>query len=136
MGSELKTWKCGNGHVLGVVQRVQVTRQLPVTLGGNTGQEVRYHSSRLLLYRHAVDLTQETPAEVDVMATVEGTTLDVRCDAPGCDAVRSWYEGEAAMDALMAALIGPMASRPGAPDGRQGTDHLARPKLAPAAVQR
>jgi hypothetical protein len=96
MGSDLKEWKCRNGHVLGVAQRVEVNREF-------AGRPLRYHSTRLLLYRHAVDLSQETPAEVEVIANVEGTTLDVRCDAPGCEAVRSWYEGEAALGALLEA---------------------------------
>lgn len=78
-------WKCRNGHLLGHVQRVQVG-----------GQRV----SRLLLFREAVDLSANGDmAEVDVMAVVEGTVLDVKCSC--CGAFRPWYE-----DVVMKAMVG------------------------------
>ncbi len=98
MGSDTDTltpWKCRNGHTLGVVQRAEVSRQFG-------GRRVRYRTMRLLLYRHAVDLSAATPEEVEVIANVEGTTLDVRCSC--CDAVRSWIEGEEALAAMLRAL--------------------------------
>jgi hypothetical protein len=84
---EVKTWRCGNGHVLGVVSR--------------NGSGVR----RLLLYRVAVDPGPQVPpsprpspcegeggmAEVDVLAVVEGYVADVRCSV--CGRVRSWFPG-------------------------------------------
>ncbi len=96
MGSDiLKPWKCKNGHTLGVVQRVEASRQI-------CGRPVRYHTTRLLLYRQAVDLAAESPQDVEVIACIEGTTLDVRCSC--CGAVRSWYEGEAVLEAFLDAL--------------------------------
>lgn len=76
-----KTWKCRNGHVMGMVERVKV--------GG-------FHVARLMLYREAIDLAANgRMAEVDVMAVVEGTVLDVRCSV--CGEVRPWYIGEDAI---------------------------------------
>lgn len=86
-GQILKPWKCKNGHTLGVVQRIEVSREFE-------GKPLRYRTTRLMLYRHAVDLSAEAPAEVEVMANVEGTTMDVCCDVDGCGAVRSWFVGE------------------------------------------
>jgi hypothetical protein len=77
-------WKCGQGHVMGLVVR--------------NGRRVQ----RLLLYRHALDYNptpspspspkpdgegsqSETP---EVMAVVEGTVMDVRCSV--CGGVRTW----------------------------------------------
>lgn len=78
----MKTWKCKNNHVLGVVQRVKI--------GG-------IHVARLLLYREAVDLSGNgTMSEVDVMAVVEGTVLDVKCSI--CGTVRPWYMGRDALE--------------------------------------
>jgi len=42
---------------------------------------------QLMLYRHAVDLDAEHPAEVDVIGPLEGR-MPVRCDL--CDEVKLW----------------------------------------------
>ncbi len=76
-----KAWRCPNGHILGLAQREKVD-----------GRWV----TRLALYREAVDPTADAPAEVDVVAVVDGSALDVRCSV--CGAVRSWSVGQ---DALM-----------------------------------
>ena len=84
-------WKCQKGHVLGQVERVKV--------GGHT-------VARLMLYREAIDLSANgTMAEVDVIAVVEGTTLDVRCSVPGCSCVRSWYIGEDAIKRMVGTYL-------------------------------
>lgn len=71
----LKQWQCKTClAVLGQVKR--------------NGRGIR----QLLLYRHAVRLTDDTPAEVDVIACVEGTVMDIRCDA--CGDVRTWERGQ------------------------------------------
>lgn len=75
---ELKQWRCKNGHVLGAIQ-----------LNGN---EV----VRLMLYRHAVDLAADVPAEVDVVGPVLGT-MPVVCDAEHCGDVKLW---DMSLDAL------------------------------------
>ena len=85
----LKPWKCENGHVLGVVQRVRVKDG---------------HVARLMLYRHAIDGgVNGAMEEVDVIACIEGTTLDVACDAAGCDKKRTWFIGEDALEAFIEA---------------------------------
>ena len=94
----LKDWKCKNGHVLGVRQNIERERAIAPGMGGKA---IRYHTARLMLYRRAVDPQAASPAEVDVIANVEGTTLDVRCDVEGCGAVRSWFEGAAALERLL-----------------------------------
>ena len=76
---ELKQWKCKRGHVLGVVQRVKVDG---------------FHVSRLMLFRHAIDLDENAAmADVDVIGTVEGIMEDIKCDVPGCNMKRTWHLG-------------------------------------------
>jgi hypothetical protein len=78
---EAKRWMCGRGHVLGLVVR--------------NGRGVE----QLLLYRHAVDMSEDAPEQVDVIATVEGLVLDVRCDA--CGRIRTWTPGVEAMRRML-----------------------------------
>jgi hypothetical protein len=47
----------------------------------------------LALYRHAVDLNSPEPAAVDIIGEVSGQ-VTVRCDAPECSEVRTWFVGE------------------------------------------
>src|SRR5512133_289924 len=84
MDNGLAPWKCKHGHVMGNVRR--------------SGSKV----SQLLLFREAIDMTLERPCEVDVIAIVEGYVADVRCNVPGCGAVRTWVPGEAALKKLLA----------------------------------
>jgi hypothetical protein len=70
--AEVKQWQCGNGHVLGQVKR--------------NGRGIR----QLLLYRHAVDMTAESPEQVDIIGEIEGTVLRIRCDVAGCEEIRTW----------------------------------------------
>ncbi|PKO03057.1 MAG: hypothetical protein CVU43_04560 [Chloroflexi bacterium HGW-Chloroflexi-5] len=81
MSEEQKAWKCKNGHVIGQVRKA-----------GNGIHQ-------LLLYRQAVDFEGE-PEEVDVMAVVEGTVLEIRCGI--CGEVRTWVTGQEALDKLIA----------------------------------
>lgn len=81
---ELTPWKCPRGHVLGSVRR--------------NGSKLH----QLLLFREALDMELESPSEVDVIAIVEGYVADVRCNVPGCGAVRTWVPGEAALRKLLA----------------------------------
>ncbi len=67
-------WKCGNDHILGMV--VFSARGVSV----------------LELYRNAVDMTMETPAEVEVMGVLKGMMMNIRCDVPGCGCIRTWAE--------------------------------------------
>lgn len=86
--NEVKRWKCRNGHVLGVVNRVRATTQ--------SGRS--YHVSRLMLYREAIGAEADM-AEVDVIAVIEGTALDIRCSI--CGEIRPWYMGADALERLI-----------------------------------
>jgi hypothetical protein len=88
----LKQWKCPKGHLLGVVERASFTTQ-----AGHCG-----HVSRLMLYRQAIPIDQAM--EVDVIAVVEGTALNVRCSI--CGEVRPWIIGEDAIERLIGKLKG------------------------------
>jgi len=81
VSEDLKAWKCKNGHVIGQVRKA-----------GNGIQQ-------LLLYRQAVDFEKGEPEEVDVMAVVEGTVMEIRCSI--CDEVRTWVTGQVAMEKLL-----------------------------------
>lgn len=86
---KLTQWKCKNGHVLGVVERAQVSN------GGT-----KYHVSRLMLFRQAIDLEAVGSLEnVDVLANIEGTVMDIRCSC--CSTVRTWWMGDAALERFM-----------------------------------
>jgi len=80
VSEEQKAWKCKNGHVIGQVRKA-----------GNGIHQ-------LLLYRQAVDFEGE-PEEVDVMAVVEGTVMEIRSSI--CDEVRTWVTGQVAMEKLI-----------------------------------
>ena len=86
----LKQWRCPRGHVLGIVERVRRTN----------GRGQSYHVSRLMLFRQAINV--DYAAEVDVMAVVEGTALDIRCSV--CGEVRAWYMGADALEGLMGGI--------------------------------
>lgn len=91
----LKPWKCTNGHVLGIVERTQVS-----------GNGAKYHVSRLILFRQAIDLEPEASVSlenVDVIANIEGTVMDIRCSVPGCGNIRTWWMGAAALERFMEA---------------------------------
>ncbi len=87
---ELKQWKCKNNHVLGIIERVQVS---------SDGR--KYHVTRLMLFRHAIDLEPESFVrleDVDVLANIEGTA-NIRCSC--CNEIRTWWMGEAAMERFL-----------------------------------
>lgn len=73
----LKQWYCKNKHALGMIR-----------LNGE-------RTPQLMLYRHAVDLTAEQPAEVDLMIGPLVGRMPVRCDI--CGDVSLW---EVSVDAL------------------------------------
>lgn len=89
----LKQWKCPNNHLLGIVERVQVT-----------GISGKYHVSRLILFRQAIDMAPNSGVdltEVDVIGNIEGTVMDIRCSVPGCGQVRTWWMGEASLERFL-----------------------------------
>lgn len=89
---ELKQWKCENGHVLGVMERARVK-----------GEEFEYHTSKLIIFRTAIDLAAETMTDVDVAGTLYGRMLlgfSWKCSIEGCGCVREWHPDEEAHDWL------------------------------------
>jgi len=80
---DLKQWHCKNNHALGMIRL--------------NGSQV----PQLMLYRHAVDLTAEHPAEVDLMIGPLVGRMPVRCDI--CDDVSLW---DVSVDALAELIRG------------------------------
>ena len=80
---ESKAWLCSGNkrHVLGQVRR--------------NGRGIR----QVQLYRMAVDLDADEPAEVDVITVLEGAAYDVRCSI--CGSIRTWAPGEEAIRRLL-----------------------------------
>jgi hypothetical protein len=103
----LKQWKCANGHVLGVVERVTYENSLGQTR----------HVTRLLLFRHAIDVCEEHPAEVEVIGPLEGTMPGIICDVEGCGEVRPWEMGRDAVERLIEKLQKPINHGSRSPDG-------------------
>ena len=83
--SNMRQWRCKNHHVLGLVSW--------------NGDGV----PQLMLYRHAVDMQNEHPEQVDVIGAVQGR-IPVRCDVPGCDEVELWEVSERVLVELLALL--------------------------------
>lgn len=81
MADEIQVWRCKQGHGLGVVQR--------------NGTK----ASRLMLYRHAIDVEAQNPVEVDIIAVID-SAIDIRCDI--CGGARTWAPNQAAYERLMA----------------------------------
>lgn len=71
-----KQWKCKNDHILGMIR-----------WNGNAVPQ-------LMLFRHAIDMNAEHPADVDVIGPLIGR-VPVRCEL--CDEVRLW---EVSVDVL------------------------------------
>ena len=80
---EMKPWKCKTGHVLGQVRWKG------------------HGDSQLILFREAIDLDMEQPAEQEVAGVVEGyVTLTWSCSI--CRNERTWVPGEEALARLIA----------------------------------
>ena len=71
-----KQWKCKNDHILGMIR-----------WNGNAVPQ-------LMLFRHAIDMESDHPADVDVIGPLIGR-VPVRCEL--CDEVRLW---EVSVDVL------------------------------------
>jgi hypothetical protein len=83
---DMKRWKCEDGHVLGVIERVPAMT--------NQG---RVHITRLMLFRAAVSVDDgESLGDVEVFGRVEGTMQDIRCSC--CGRMRTWWIGADALE--------------------------------------
>lgn len=117
MGDTVQVWRCKEGHVLGQVRK--------------NGRGL----NQLLLYRRAV-AAEGSPAEVDVMAVVQGSVVDIRCDI--CGDLRTWVPGQAEYERLMRHYGGttpPLAPPQNKSDFREGKTDLTPctlPDLSPA----
>ena len=81
---DLKQWQCSKGHALGVIR-----------MNGNG-------IPQLMLYRHAVDLSAEQPAQVDVMIGPLMGQMPVQCDI--CGDVQLWSVSVDALAGLIFSL--------------------------------
>jgi hypothetical protein len=88
MATDIKVFRCGHGHVLGLVTR--------------NGRGLR----RLLIYRQAVDeLHLEGTEAPEVMAVTESEVIDIRCSVDGCGEIKTWIPGEAEMRAIVSRYL-------------------------------
>ena len=102
-----KAWKCGNGHVLGlVVRNANGIRQMMLYREAVNLDGVALHSTLAMTDNMTEGkgvASQRTLAmtveEVDVIAVVEGHVMDVRCSI--CGRMRTWVPGEEALRRLM-----------------------------------
>jgi hypothetical protein len=100
MDERKRFWMCQKGHVLGVVARAWVGREVD-------GVMVRYFTNRLVIFREAVplgDLGMDEVLSLGVEAgSVDGTLLlgfSWRCSVDGCGCVKPWFPDDAALDWL------------------------------------
>lgn len=77
-------WKCEHGHVLGVIERVKAELRV-------NEKTLRYFTTRLALFRQAVDLSMERPAEIEVSGAVDGRILSMRWRCSVCGGIKEWH---------------------------------------------
>ena len=86
--NDMKQWRCGNNHdhVLGVIEQVQVK----LLVNGST---LRYQTQRLIIFRNAIDQSEEIPTEIEVAGTVDGKSLSMiwKCSVAGCGCPKEWH---------------------------------------------
>ncbi len=87
--ADLTQWHCNRNkdHILGVIERVQVH----VTRKDKT--RLRYYTTRLSIFRTAVDMGAEVPDEIEVSGVVDGKMLNLvwKCSVPGCGGSKEWH---------------------------------------------
>lgn len=77
-------WKCGQDHIMGVTERVRQSLQI-------NGKTLRYFTTQLSLFRDAVDLQAEKPAEIEVTTVLDGRTLRMVHRCTVCGDKREWH---------------------------------------------
>lgn len=96
--SDLKKWRCSRNrdHVLGVIERVKVSLQA-------NGSTLKYYTTRLLVFRQAVDLSADVPGEIEVSGSLDGRILNMlwRCSVPGCGSVEEWHPDKEIVELLV-----------------------------------
>ena len=98
MLDSLKQWRCdGNkDHILGVIKRVQVSVLM------DDRSTLKYYTTRLLIFRTAIDLCVEVPAEIEISGTLDGKMLSMiwKCSVPGCGCIKEWHPDNGALEWL------------------------------------
>jgi hypothetical protein len=67
-----------------------MTERVRETLQVN-GTTIRYYTTRLLLFRQAVDMTADVPAEIEVAGFGNGRIMSIVWRCSVCGAIREWY---------------------------------------------
>jgi len=91
-----KQWKCKKGHVLGLVVRTKEQAKVE-------SMTVKYHTSKLIIFRNAVDLFVNANEAVDAAGQLQGRMLlgfSWKCSVPGCGCIREWNPDDEALDWL------------------------------------
>lgn len=91
-----KQWKCKNGHVLGLVVRTKEQAKVE-------NMTVRYHTSKLIIFRFAIDPLADAMSDVDAAGELQGRMLlgfSWRCSVLGCGCIREWHPDDEALDWL------------------------------------
>lgn len=87
--ADLKRWCCDKNrdHILGVIERVQVR------VRRKDSTRLRYFTTRLSIFRNAVDMGAEVPDEIEVAGVVDGKMLNLtwKCSVPGCGSTKEWH---------------------------------------------
>jgi hypothetical protein len=100
--ANMKQWRCkrNKNHMLGAIERVEVKLQA-------NGSTLKYHTSRLSIFREAIDQAAEVPAEIDVAGTLDGKMLSMvwRCSVPGCGCINEWHPDGAVIEILARTYI-------------------------------
>lgn len=97
-----KQWKCNKGHVLGVVVRTKEQADVE-------GVTVKYHTSKLIIFRFAIDLLADAMKEVDAAGELHGRMLlgfSWKCSVLGCGCIREWNPDDEALGWLKKRLEG------------------------------
>lgn len=79
-----KHWKCCHDHIMGVTERVREALQV-------NGTTIRYFTTQLSLFRDAVDLSAEKPAEIEVTTVLNGRILSMVHKCSVCGDKREWH---------------------------------------------
>lgn len=94
----MKRWQCDKNkdHTLGVIERVKVKLQVD-------GTTLRYFTSRLIVFRQAVDMSAEIPQEIEVAGTLDGKMLSMVwiCSVPGCGCIKEWHPNDELLEYMV-----------------------------------
>jgi hypothetical protein len=91
--SRYKPWRCKNNncHVLGATERARVN----IMVGDRS---LRYYTTRLLVFREALDLNADIPDVIEVHGVLlDGRLLNMAWKCTLCGGVKEWHPDEASM---------------------------------------